>query len=61
MEATADISKWYKLNIYGELGHQIFKSALYTEQLNSSGTYTAFSATNSFQLGKGGNADLMEI
>lgn len=58
MEATADISKWYKLNIYGELGHQIFKSALYTEQLNSSGTYTAFSATNSFQLGKGWNADL---
>lgn len=58
MEATADISKWYKLNMYGELGHQIFKSALYTEQLNSSGTYTAFSATNSFQLGKGWNADL---
>lgn len=58
IDAVADISKWYRLNMYGELGHQIFESVLYTEQLNSSGTYASLSATNSFQIGKGWNADI---
>ncbi|MBK8667970.1 MAG: outer membrane beta-barrel protein [Saprospiraceae bacterium] len=58
IDAAIDISKWYRLNFYGEVGHQIFKSALYTEQLNSSGTYWVMSATNSFQMGKGWNADI---
>ena len=41
-----------------ELGHQIFESKLYTEQLDTSGTYFAANVTNSFQLGKGWNADV---
>jgi len=58
VDGATDISKWYRLNTYLELGHQIFESALYTEQLNASGTYFAANITNSFQLGKGWNADI---
>lgn len=58
IDGTSDITKWYRLNTYLELGHQIFESALYTEQLNASGTYFAANITNSFQLGKGWNADI---
>lgn len=58
IDGTSDITKWYRLNTYLELGHQIFESALYTEQLNASGTYFAANVTNSFQLGKGWNADI---
>jgi len=58
VDATTDITKWYRLNTYIELGHQIFESKLYTEQLDTSGTYFAANVTNSFQLGKGWNADI---
>jgi hypothetical protein len=58
VDAATEITKWYRLNMYVELGHQIFESKLYTEQLNASGTYYALSATNSLQLGQGWNADI---
>lgn len=58
VDAATAIAKWYRLNMYVELGHQIFESKLYTEQLNASGTYYALSATNSLQLGQGWNADI---
>ncbi len=58
VDASTDITKWYRLNTYIELGHQIFESKLYTEQLDTSGTYFAANVTNSFQLGKGWNADI---
>lgn len=58
IDGSEDINKWYVLNAYFELGYQIYKSALYTEQLNSSGTYFAANITNSFQLGKGWNVDV---
>jgi hypothetical protein len=58
VDASTDVTKWYRLNTYIELGHQIFESKLYTEQLDTSGTYFAANVTNSFQLGKGWNADV---
>ncbi|HLO57080.1 MAG TPA: outer membrane beta-barrel protein [Saprospiraceae bacterium] len=58
VDASTNITKWYRLNTYIELGHQIFESKLYTEQLDTSGTYFAANVTNSFQLGKGWNADV---
>jgi len=58
VDASTDITKWYRLNTYIELGHQIFESKLYTEQLDTSGTYFAANVSNSFQLGKGWNADV---
>lgn len=58
IDAAIQVTPWYRINAYGELGHQIFKSALYTEQLDAQGTYYVLSATNSFDLGKGWNADI---
>lgn len=47
---TADIPfyKWWKANFYNEITYSKFKSKLYTEDLNSSGTFWYFSANNSF-------------
>lgn len=58
MDAATDIAAWYRVNTYIELGRQIFESTLYTEQLNVSGNYLAANITNSFQLGRGWNADI---
>ncbi len=46
------ITKWYSVNIYSELTNMGFKSKLYTEDLNSNGTFVHFSAQNRFVLGK---------
>jgi hypothetical protein len=47
---TADIPffKWWKANFYNEITHSKFNSKLYTEDLNSSGTFWYFSTSNSF-------------
>jgi hypothetical protein len=58
VDAAFPLTKWYSINTYTEIGHQIFKSPLYTEILNTSGTYFAANINNSFQLGKGWNADI---
>ncbi len=57
-DASIAVFGWYNINTYAELGHQKYKSQLYTEQLNTSGTYYYFSINNGFQMGKGWNADL---
>ena len=57
-EGSFDLTSWYNLNGYVETGHLRFDSKLYTEQLNSSGTYYYLSATNSFNLGKGWKMDV---
>ncbi|GJM32257.1 MAG: hypothetical protein DHS20C18_12580 [Saprospiraceae bacterium] len=61
VEGSIPITKWYNLNGYVEVSHLKFESPLYTEQLNSSGTYYYLSATNSFQLGKGWSGDLVGL
>jgi len=58
VDANTMVNKWLRINLYAELGHQIFESALYTEQLQSEGTYYVISINNNIQLGKGWNADL---
>ncbi|MBK9735985.1 MAG: outer membrane beta-barrel protein [Saprospiraceae bacterium] len=58
IDAAIPVKKWYNINAYVELGNLSYKSQLYTEQLNSSGNYGYFSANNSFQLGRGWNADV---
>lgn len=42
------INKWWKAIFYSEITYSQFKSKLYTEDLNSSGTFWYFSANNSF-------------
>lgn len=58
IDGAFEVNKWYKINSYVELAHARFDSPLYTEQLNSRGTYYFLSATNTFQLGRGWKADL---
>ncbi|MCB0663876.1 MAG: TonB-dependent receptor family protein, partial [Saprospiraceae bacterium] len=58
VESSFPVTKWYNLNTYLELSHLKFESQLYTEQLNSEGTYYYLSATNSFKFPKGWSADL---
>jgi hypothetical protein len=58
LEGSVPITKWYTVNGYLELSHLTFDSQLYTQQLNSSGTYYFLSATNSFKLKKGWSADV---
>lgn len=53
-----ELTPWYRLNSYIEVANLSYESQLYTEQLNSSGTYYFLSATNSFNLGKGWKADV---
>ena len=58
LNASLPVKEWYALNAYFEVGHLMYDSPLYTEQLNSSGTYYYFFANNSFQLGNGWKAEL---
>jgi hypothetical protein len=57
---TADIPffKWWKANFYSEITHSKYKSKLYTEELNSSGTFWYFSANNSFTFSKNWSGEL---
>lgn len=57
-EGSIPITEWYILNSYVELTNQQFESPLYSEELNSNGTYIYFSATNSFKFGNGWGIDL---
>lgn len=58
IDASRSLYKWYRINMYLELGHQIFKSDLYAQQLSAEGTYYVVSMNNSFQFNKGWNADI---
>jgi hypothetical protein len=52
------VTKWWNTNIYSEVTHSKFKSKLYTEDLNSSGTFWSISVNNSFKFDKGWSAEL---
>ncbi len=58
LDANLKAKKVYSINAYAELGHLIFDSPLFTQQLNSRGTYVYAQATNNFDLGKGWKASL---
>lgn len=51
-------TKWWTANAYSEVTHSKFRSKLYTEDLNSSGTFWYFSMNNSFKFNKGWSAEL---
>lgn len=57
---TSDIVfyKWWKANFYSEITYSKFKSKLYTEDLNSSGTFWYFSANNSFTFSKNWSGEI---
>lgn len=53
-----EFTKWWTSNTYTEVTHSKYKSKLYTEDLNSSGTFWVFSMNNSFKFNKGWSAEL---
>ncbi|UPT72374.1 MAG: outer membrane beta-barrel family protein [Flavobacterium sp. JAD_PAG50586_2] len=57
---TADIPivKWWKANFYSEITHSKYKSQLYTEDLDTSGTYWYFSANHSFNFSKNWSGEI---
>ncbi len=61
VQASIPVTKWYNINSYLELSHLNFQSPLYTEQLDSKGTYYYLSATNTFRMKKGWSADLTAL
>lgn len=57
-EGSIPIKEWYTINGYMEMSHNTFDSDLYTQTLNSKGTYYYLSATNSIKFKKGWSADV---
>jgi hypothetical protein len=58
VDAAWDVNRWYRVNGQAETGYLIYKSIIYSQNLNNQGTYYRFSLTQGFQLGKGWYADL---
>ncbi len=58
IESSIPVSKWLTTTIYSEAVYSEYKSKLYTETLNSSGTYWYINVNNNFQFKKGWSAEL---
>lgn len=60
LNVNADIpfAKWLSTSFYSEVTHMKFNSQLYTETLNSSGTFFSAMVTNSFKFPKDWSAEL---
>lgn len=58
VEGSIPFTKWLTTNFYTEVQHAQYKSRLYTETLDSRGTYWYFNANNSITFGKGWSAEI---
>lgn len=58
LQSSIPVTKWLTNNIYSEVSQSHFKSILYTETLNSSGTYWYININNNIQLKKGWSAEI---
>ncbi len=58
VNATIPVGKWLSSNIYSEVTNTQYKSKLYTQQLNSKGTYFYIGINNAIQLSKGWSAEV---
>jgi hypothetical protein len=58
IESTLPVRKWWTAIIYSEIVYAEYRSKLYTETLNSKGTYFYASLNNNFQFEKGWSAEL---
>jgi hypothetical protein len=59
MNAQIPFAKWLTTNIYNEITYAKYESQLYTEPLNSSGTYWYISVQNQIKLSKDWSAEAM--
>jgi hypothetical protein len=58
VDADIPFFKWWSANVYSEVSYSQFESKLYTETLNSSGTFWFFMMNNSFKFKKDWSAEL---
>jgi hypothetical protein len=58
-DATIPFAKWLSTNAYTEFNYLRYRSALYTEELNSHGSYIFFSVVNRFKLPRDWSAELL--
>ena len=58
VDGAFKVTPWYRINAYAAASFVKFDSQLYTEQLNTQGFNFYFSATNSFNFGKGWKIDV---
>lgn len=58
MNAEIPFTTWWSANAYSEITTNRFQSKLYTEELNSSGTYWYFSMNNRFTFNKGWSGEI---
>ena len=57
-QSDLNINKWYSLNAYTEITNMNYKSQLYTETLNTSGTFFYFSANNRLKFDDNWSAEI---
>lgn len=58
LEGSIPVVKWLTLNFYTETQHARYRSRLYTETLDSRGTYWYINVNNQFNFKKGWSAEL---
>ena len=58
IESAIPFAKWLSTSIYSELVYSHFKSKLYNQTLDATGTYWFINATNSFNFKKGWSAEI---
>lgn len=59
VNAQIPFAQWLSTNLYSEVTYSEFQSRLYTEQLNSSGTFWYLSVMNQLKFGKDWSAEIM--
>ncbi|WP_298152608.1 outer membrane beta-barrel protein [Flavobacterium sp.] len=58
VQSDFELAKWFSTSLYSELTYNRYKSELYTEGLNSKGTFFFFSSNNRFTISKSWSAEL---
>ncbi|AWA30096.1 hypothetical protein HYN48_08400 [Flavobacterium magnum] len=58
MQSDFEVAKWFSTSLYAETTRSSYKSDLYTEGLDSKGTFFFFSANNRFTISKSWAAEL---
>lgn len=58
VESEFDVTNWYTANVYSEVTNLRYKSQLYTETLDTNGTFFFILINNKFKLGKEWSAEL---
>lgn len=58
VQSNLDPAKWFSINTYLSYNYAAFRSALYTQSLNTSGNFFSGSVTNRFKFKRGWSAEL---